>query len=314
MRFSRDRQTARFARLGGVALLTGTALALAACSSIDDGSNGSDSTGGDLGTITLGYLPSWTDGLSMAYLLEDQLGKLGYTVEFEDLGEATLLFTALADGDVDIYTSAAPEKTHLGYMEEYGESIEDLATYYDNGTLNFSVPEYMTDINSIEDLIGQGERFDGKIYGIEPSAGLTEQTETYVFPDYGLDEEYELVTSSTTTMLAELQRKIDREEDVVVTLWEPFWANTAFPVKALDDPRGSMGEPEGYHVLGHVGFSEQFPEAAELIANIHLDADEYGTLEGLITADPDAEDADLKAAVDQWISEHPDAFEGLLTE
>ncbi|MGO1734910.1 MAG: glycine betaine ABC transporter substrate-binding protein [Leucobacter sp.] len=262
--------------------------------------------------MTLGYLPGWTDGLSLAYLLDDQLGKLGYDIEMEELGEASLLYTGLAEGDVNIYTSAAPEKTHASYMDEYGDQIEDLATYYDNGVLTFAVPEYMEDVNSIADLKGQADRFDGEIIGIEPSAGLTERTLEHVMPDYGLEGEYELVTSSTASMLATLKSKIDSEEDVVVTLWRPFWANSEFPVKDLEDPKGSMGDPEGYHILGNLGFSDEFPEAAEYIANIHLDDDAYGSLEGLITSDEYADDRE--GAVDVWLEDHADAYPGLLTD
>src|SRR5690606_38350530 len=151
------------------------------------------------------------------------LGKMGYGVELEELTEASVIYTALAGGDIDVYTSAAPEKTHASYMEKYGEQIEDLGTYFDNGVLTIAVPEYMDDVNSIEDLKGQADRFGGEIIGIEPSAGLTEQTQNVMMPEYDLEAEYELVTSSTATMLAELKSKIDNEEDVVVTLWKPFW-------------------------------------------------------------------------------------------
>ncbi len=63
------------------------ALALAGCASGNQAEGGSGEGGGK-GTITLGFLPSWTDGLSTAYLLEDQLGKLGYTVKMQTLTEA----------------------------------------------------------------------------------------------------------------------------------------------------------------------------------------------------------------------------------
>lgn len=56
------------------------ALSLAACADNDSDSDASGSDG-DKGTITLGYLPSWTDGLSTAYLLENKLEAAGYDVE-----------------------------------------------------------------------------------------------------------------------------------------------------------------------------------------------------------------------------------------
>lgn len=293
---------------GLIALGAAATLALAGCSANTDGGGGSD--GESKGTITLGFLPSWTDGLSTAYLLENQLEQLGYEVEMEELTEAAVLYTGLASGDVDIYPSAWSEKTHASYMEQYGDDIEDLGAYYDNAVLTLAVPEYV-DIDSMEDLAANADRFDGKIIGIEPSAGLTEQTETSVMPEYGLDDKYELVTSSTATMLATLKDKIDKKEDVVVTLWRPFWANDAFPVKDLKDPKQAMGAPEALHFLGTKGFAEEYPDAAELIAGIELDDAEYGSLEDLVVNEyGEGKEAE---AVTAWIKEHPDAFDTLIT-
>src|SRR5690625_3141375 len=177
-----------------------------------------------------------TDGLSTAYLLDNRLTAMGYDVEHEEISEAGVLYAGLAQGDVDMYPSAWPEVTHASYMEEYGDSIEDLIGYYEGAVLNLSVPEYV-DIDSIEDLVGQADRFGNRIVGIEPGAGLTEATQDSVIPGYGLDD-YELITSSTPAMITELQNAIDSEEDIVVTLWTPFWAMSEFSMKALEDPEG----------------------------------------------------------------------------
>lgn len=262
------------------------ALALSGCASdgaggtieLGGGSGSTGGGGGDKGTITLGFLPSWTDGLSTAYLLEDQLEKIGYTVEMKTLTEAGPLYTGLAQGDVDLFPSAWPEVTHAEYMNTYGESIEDLGTYYDNARLTIAVPEY-SELTTIDDLAGAD--LGGKIYGIEPGAGLTAQTQK-MLPEYGLDSEYELVTSSTAAMLTELKSATEKKEDIAVTLWRPFWANDAFPVKDLEDPKGAMGKAEGLHFLGTKGFAEEYPEAAELIEQIKLDDEQYGALEDLV--------------------------------
>ena len=296
---------------GILALTAAASLALVGCSNGDSTADtGNDSAEESKGTITLGFLPSWTDGLSTAYLLEDQLGKLGYEVEMNELTEASVLYTGLANGDVDMYPSAWSEVTHADYMDTYGDQIEDLGAYYDGASLTIAVPEYMEDINSIEDLAGQADLFGGEIIGIEPSAGLTDMTENTMMPEYGLDSEYTLVTSSTAAMLATLESKIASEEPVVVTLWRPFWANAAFPIKDLEDPKGGMGATESLHFLGTLGFSEEFPEAAEYIANIKLDDEAYGALESLVTGDEFA--GDPKAAVDEWLKDNADAYPGII--
>ena len=300
-----SRKKARgLALVGGIA---GIALAVAGCTG--GGSGGGDADG--KGTITLGYIPSWTDGLSTAYLLEDQLEKLGYTVEMETLTEAAPLYTGLANGDIDIYPSAWPEVTHADYMAEYGDDIDDLGAYYENAKLTIAVPSY-TDIDSLDELADNADMFGGEIYGIEPGAGLTGVTQDSMMPAYGLDGDYKLVTSSTAAMLTELGKAIDAEKDIVVTLWRPFWANSAFDIKDLDDPKGAMGDTEALHFLGTAGFADRFPDAAELIAGIQLDDEAYGSLEDMVVNEY-GEGREAQA-IDAWLEQNPDAFAGLLAD
>src|SRR5690606_37262291 len=112
----------------------------------------------------------------------------------EEVTDAGLLYTGVANGDIDVYPSAWPEVTHAAYMEENGDDLEDLGAYYDNAILTLSVPEY-TDIASIEDLKGNADMFDGKITGIEAGAGLTKVTKEEAMPAYDLEGEYTLVES-----------------------------------------------------------------------------------------------------------------------
>ena len=294
-----------------VALGTAAALGLtlAACNPDNPDAGNPDTgestgaAGGDLGTITLGYIPSWTDGLSTAYLLENKLEEAGYTVEHTELADAGVLYTALAGGDIDIYPSAWPEVTHASYMEEYGDQIEDLGFYYEGAVLTFAVPEY-SQINSIAELPDYVDELGGRIVGIEPGAGLTEATQNSVMPAYGLDEAgFSLATSSTQGMLAELESAIAAEEEIVVTLWRPFWANAEYNVRDLEDPEGAFGEPESLHFLARTGFTEEFPEVAEWIGQIAMDDVQYGALEDLATV----QNADDPAAgVEAWLEQYPD--------
>ena len=209
------------------ALLTG----LAACGG-DTGTGtdgGTDANGAPDKNITLGFIPSWTDGRSMGNLLKAQLEDMGYTVKTEELGDPGPLYVGLAQGDVDIYPSAWPEVTHSSYMEEYGDRIDSLGAYYDGAVLTWAVPEY-SKIQSLADVKDHADELGNRIVGIEPGAGLTRVSQESVIPTYGL-EDFELVTSSTAAMLAELKTKIDAQEEVVVTLWRPFWANAEFPVR-----------------------------------------------------------------------------------
>ncbi len=274
------------------AALVGAAMVstLAAC-------GGGGESASDDKTITLGFLPAWTDGLSTAYLLENQLEKMGYQVEMKEITEAGVLYTGLSKGEFDIYPSAWSEVTHADYMKKFGDDIEDLGSYYANAKLTWAVPSY-SKINSIADIPNFADQLDHKIIGIEPGAGLTKASQESVIPTYGLDD-FELVTSSTTAMLAELKGATANQEEIVVTLWRPFWANSVFDMRDLEDPEGALGGSEGLHFLATKGFSEKHPEVAEWIGKIKLDDTQYGSLEDTVVNEY-GEGKEAEAIVD-WI-------------
>ena len=280
---------------------------LAACGSGDEDSSAS---GGDK-SITLGIIPSWTDGLSTAYLWKEILTQEGYDVEIQDIADAAPLYTGVAKGDVDVYPSAWSEVTHKAYMDEYGDDLEDLGSYYEGAALTLAVPEY-SKITSIEDLPKFADELDGKIIGIEPGAGLTKTTKESVIPGYELEKDFTLVESSTTAMLAELKKAIKDQREIVVTLWRPFWANAEFKVKDLEDPKGTLGETEALHAIATKGFADEHPEVAEMFANFKLDDETYGSLEKSVVDAFDADqEAGVEAAVKTWLEENPDFVENL---
>lgn len=296
------------------ALGAAAALILAGCASDAGGGESTEGANGgteEMGTITMGFLPAWTDGLSTAYLLDNQLSKLGYDIEMEELTEAGTLYAALASGDIDMYPSAWSEVTHADYMARFGDDIEDIGSYYDGAVLTIAVPEYMTDINSLEDLKANADLFGGQIIGIEPGAGLTDATQNSMIPAYELDN-YELATSSTAGMLATLDTAYAAEEPIVVTLWRPFWAYNSWDMKDLEDPLGAMGETESLHFLGKLGFAEEFPEATKFIESVTMTDEQYGALEGLVTSEE--YEGKPAEAVEAWIAEYGDQIDWLVTD
>ncbi|MGW8482489.1 glycine betaine ABC transporter substrate-binding protein [Microbacterium sp. NPDC055903] len=295
--------THRTRAAGLIALGLGGAIVLAGCASGDDLAAGADAPAGETkGTIAIGYLPSWTDAVNNAYLLQDQLQKLGYAVEMKTLTDPGVLYAALAEGDIDIYPSAWPEISQAAYMETYAEDLEDLGTYYEGAQGFVAVPDYLDDIQTVDDLKGQADRFGGKVYTIEPGSGTATMAEEKLFPSHDLGTEYALTTSSLAAMLTVVDDAVAAEEPVVVTLWKPFWAIETYGLKELEDPLNGMGDPEGLHFLGHEGFSEEFPEAAALIGQITLDDAQYGALENAIVNEfGEGQEAE---AVDAWLEEH----------
>jgi glycine betaine/proline transport system substrate-binding protein len=290
--------------MGVCVTLTALAMVTAGCSesSGSSGSDGSDGSDGDK-TITMGVIPGWTDETGTTALIKDVLEDNGYTVDVKEISDNAPMYTALSNGDIDILSSSWKDGLHKTFWDRFGDDLEDIGAYYVGATSFLAVPTY-SDVTSIDELPSHADEFGDQVIGIEPGAGLTEATQKSVFPEYGLDSDYKLVTSSTAAMLTELKKATDAEEPIVVTMWKPFWANSAFPIRALEDPKGAYGEPEDLHVIARDGFSEDFPEVAEMLANFTLDDEQYNTLEDLVANKYGA--GKESEAVDEWLKANPD--------
>lgn len=295
--------------LGTLAIGAAAALVLSGCS----GDNGDSNGGGDEQPkeVSIGYVNGWTDGESMAYLYKDQFERMGYEVTIETMADNGPLYAGVAGGDIDVFAAAVPEVMQSDFWDEFGDDMEDIHVWYDNMQNLLAVPTYSS-ITSIDELAENADLFNNEIVGIEPGAGLTQMVEESVMPTYGLDENFTLLTSSTASMLTVLNDAIENEEEIVVTLWRPFWAFSQYDVRALEDPEGGFADPEGVHTLARTGFSDDFPELVEFIQGVKLDDSTFGPLETLISSED--YEGNLEGAVEQWISEHPDAFSTLITE
>lgn len=300
--------------LKSAAMFSILGLTLAACGDDngDSADNGAAEENGDgVGegeTITLGYVDGWTDGLSTTYLWQVILEEQGFDVEIMDLADAAPVFAGLADGSIDVFPSAWLPATHETYMDEHGDDVEDLGAYYEGAVLTLAVPGY-TDVDSIEELPENADLFDGEVIGIEPGAGHMETTAGTVFPEYGLDDEFELVESSTSAMMATLDDALEAEEDVVVTLWRPFWAyDGERDLKDLDDPEGHLGEEETLNPVANSEFSSEHPEVADWMSSLELSDDEYAELEDLVV---NQHDGDI-AGAEEWVEENSDIVDSLV--
>ena len=290
------------------------ALLLAACNGdngVDDDTDDPDdeAAAGDVGegeTISIGWMP-WEEAIAVTNLWNVILEENGYEVNQEQL-EPGIVFDGVATGDLDLFLDAWLPATHASYMDQYGDDIEDLGEWLDEAPLTLSVPEYVDEVDSIDDLADNADLFDSQIVGIESGAGHMEITENEVMPAYGLDD-WELVDSSTPAMLSELGAAIDNEEPIVVTLWQPHPAYAEFDLKDLEDPEMALGEEaDQIHALARTGFGEDHPEVAAALENFEFDHDGLNDLSATVLEEEGQELENAQA----WLDDNRDLVEGWL--
>ncbi len=281
-----------------VALAATAALALTGVAACGDGSGDS---AGDNKKITIGYM-AWDEAIATSYLWSNLLKEKGYDVELKNV-EAGIVYQGLSTGDIDLFLDSWLPQTHADYMKEYGEKIEKIGVWYDNASLSIAVPEYVTGIDSLEDLAANADTFGGEIIGIEPGAGLTAATQDKVIPEYGLTGKLDLKVSSTPAMLAALDGAVKGQKPIVVTLWHPHWAYAKYQLKDLADPKGTLGGAEEINTLARQGFSADFPEVTEMLKKFKMDDQQLGSLEDLMF---NVHKDDEEKAVEEWLKANPD--------
>ncbi len=257
-------------------------------------------------TVNMGYFP-WDEAIASSYLWQNILEDRGYRTNLKQLDPGPL-YTSLAQGQMDIQLDSWLPTTHKEYMDRYKGKLDDLGAWYGPTSLELTVPSYVKGIDSLADLKGKGAKFGGKIIGIEASAGMMGTLNKQVLKAYGLDGEYKVVSSSTSSMLAELDRSIKKKEPVVVTLWSPHWAYGKHDLRKLEDPKGAWGKGEQIHAVGRRGFGKDFPEINEWLKNFKLSERQLASLEVEIQKGGAGNE---KASARRWLDARPDLLDKL---
>lgn len=281
------------------------ALALTGCGSEADASSGPDN--GDKKDLTIGVFNGWDEGIAASELWKAVLEDKGYDVELEYADPGTV-YQGLAAGDYDLSLDTWLPITHATYLETYGADMVDLGTWNEDAKLTIAVNEDAP-IDSLEELAANADLFGNRLVGIEPAAGLTEATTNEVIPGYGL-ESMEYLTSSTPAMLSELKSATTKGENIAVTLWRPHWAYDAFPIKDLEDPKGTLGDAEGIHSFSSKDFEADFPALAEWIKGFTMDSETLFSLENAMFNSEDG-GKDYAPAVKAWMEENQDFVDSL---
>ncbi|MFB6089152.1 MAG: glycine betaine ABC transporter substrate-binding protein [Candidatus Aenigmatarchaeota archaeon] len=216
------------------------------------------------GTITLAT-PSWTGSTIKTHVVKNVLEDIGYNTEIKNL-DVGIIYNQLAEGKVDIFVESWLPTTHAEYLEEYNNSLNKINVNLDETFAGLTVPEYVYNegIHSITDLKNKSEEFGDTILCIGAGDGMTLNTEEAI-EKYNLTG-FECKTSSTSAMLAQVERFLNKDEWFVNLAWEPHYMFFEFPLKKLDDPiKAYGGQEELVYTITRNGFERDYPEAAEFL-------------------------------------------------
>ena len=259
-------------------------------------------SGESKGNITLSYV-TWDTEIASTNVIAEVLRQAGYTVETTPLDNA-IMWSSVATNEADAMVGAWLPNTHAPQYEQYGDQMEDLGPNLEGAITGLTVPTYMEEVNSIEDLSDEANQ---TITGIEPGAGVVAAAEDAV-GTYSNLQGWTVQTSSSGAMTTELGTSIASEDDIVITGWSPHWMFQEYDLKYLEDPKGVFGEGETINTMVRQGLQDDMPEAYQILDNFYWEVADMESVMAEINkgADPQtAAQAWIEAnqeTVDQWLA------------
>ena len=211
---------------------------------------------GDKKKVKLAYV-EWDCATATTNVLKAVIEeRLGYECEIIPVAAAAM-WQAVGTGDVDGLATAWLPVTRADYLKRVQDKVVDLGPIVSGAKIGWAVPSYVT-VDSIADLNKYADKFDDKVIGIDPGAGLMRLSEEAI-DKYGLDK-FELMEGSGATMTAALADAIKNDKWIIVTAWSPHWMFGRWDLKYLKDPKKVLGESETINTIVRKGLDKDMPE------------------------------------------------------
>lgn len=190
----------------------------------------------------------WARAVAITHVAEVIMEEyMGYTVNTTSAA-APVMWNAVGTGDADALLCGWLPITHKDFKAKNIKGLEDLGPNYTGAKLGIVVPQYV-DIDSIPQMAENAEKFENKITGIEPGAGMMKQIDDAIEKDTSGLGVFENVASSETTMLSALEDAIKNEKWIAVPGWQPHWMFGQWKLKILNDPDQIFGAAETINTI-----------------------------------------------------------------
>jgi len=261
----------------------------------------------------------WSSSVASANLVKAVFEeKLGTRCELVPLS-ADKMWAAVAEGRADAMLSAWLPDTHGHYYQQFCDRVVDLGPNLEGTKIGFVVPDVTLgrltagtgirnqpyiDIDSIEELKTHADKFEHRIVGIEPQAGIMHKARE-AMDAYGL-ENFRLVESSEVAMMAELSNAIRHQKWLVVTGWLPHWSFARWSLKFLDDPKNIFGDRGDIHTVVRQGLETDMPKVYRVLDAFFWEPQDVGQL--MLWIQEDEGRFPYEKAL-RWMRTHPEKID-----
>lgn len=251
--------------------------------------------------------PGWTDITATNAVAGTLLSALGYQQKIETVA-VPIIFQGLKTAQIDVFLGnwMPAQSTFLDKLIAE-KSVEIVRPNLENAKFTLAVPKAVADagVHSFADLAKFGDRFEKKIYGIEPGAPANQNIQRMLDKkDFGL-EGWTLVESSEQAMLAQAVRRTRSKDWVVFLGWQPHPMNTRIDMTYLSGGDAYFGPNYGsttVNTLSRRGYGADCTNTHRLFSQLAFTVGMENEIMAAITDDKKAP----KDAAAAYLKAHPD--------
>ena len=224
-------------------------------------------------TIVLGE-PDWPGIEAKNAVVRFVLENIGYEVETTFARDAMLL-ESLTRGDIDIYMGAWLPQV-LERRREYVGEVDYVTQNMTDGYYAMAVPDYVYEkgVTSLADIEEHADKFGRNLY-VGVAGWGTEVAMSYAVDNdiYNLGD-WDVITTSQSALITEVEAAFEDEEWMVFAGWEPHWMNIVFDMKYLKDPARTYVSPYSWvDTLARPGLKEDNPKVYRFFQQFHVNAE-----------------------------------------
>lgn len=257
----------------------------------------------------------WTDISATTATAARILEGLGYASDVSVLSVA-VTFESLKQGDTDIFLGNwMPVQEQIQPPLVEAGDIEIIQTNLEGARIGFAVPKHTFDagLKTYSDIAAFHDQLDGKIYSIEAGSSANATILEAITDDtFGLSD-FELVESSEQGMLAQVERAMGADGDILFFGWRPHPMNVRYEMEYLTDGDDMFGPDDGAATVltvSRAGFSEDCPNLGKFFKNLVFNVE----AEDLMMAYILDEGLEPRDAAERWLSENPEVLDAWLAD
>ena len=215
----------------------------------------------------------WTDITATTALTSVVLESIGYKTKTQVLS-VPITYKSLANNDIDVFLGnwmPTMEADIKPYLEE--GSVESIKKNLTGAKYTLAVPKAVYDagVKTFADIVKYADKFDNRIYGIEPGNDGNRLIQSMIDQDaFGL-KGFDVIESSEAGMLSQVKRQTRRNKWIVFLGWEPHPMNSNFELAYLEGGDDFFGPNLGganIHTNVRKNYTSECKNVGKLLDNL----------------------------------------------